>query len=163
MLQRTSCGPDAPMLASSVAAFEHHGLRSSDGRLVRAARSRILANFSDPRARRKPLKPLRAGTPGDSGVLVVTRVLSTATSAHEAAGATGIRRSPRPLWARDFMQSLGRFAPRVRGCVFRRHCERSSLLSPPCGGELERGVATSTNLAATPLPNPPPQGQGYRI
>src|SRR5712664_2398641 len=48
------------------------------------------------RARRKPLKPLRAGTPGDSGVLVVTRVLSTTTSAHEAAGATGIRRSPRP-------------------------------------------------------------------
>src|SRR5712672_4064851 len=26
------------------------------------------------RARRKPLKPLRAGMPGDSGVLVVTRV-----------------------------------------------------------------------------------------
>src|SRR5882724_11091921 len=49
------------------------------------------------RARRKPLKPLRAGTSGDSGVLVVTRVRSTTTSAHEAAGATGIRRSPRPL------------------------------------------------------------------
>jgi hypothetical protein len=53
------------------------------------------------RARRKPLKPLRAGTPGDSGVLVVTRVRSTNTSAHEAAGATGIRRSPRLLWAED--------------------------------------------------------------
>src|SRR6267142_3684137 len=33
-------------------------------------------------ARRKPLKPLRAGMPGDSGVLVVTRVRSTTTSAH---------------------------------------------------------------------------------
>src|SRR5712692_5273238 len=31
------------------------------------------------RARRKPLKPLRAGMPGDSGVLVVTRVRSTNT------------------------------------------------------------------------------------
>src|SRR5882672_647139 len=49
------------------------------------------------RARRKPLKPLRAGMPGDSGVLVVTRVRSTTTRAHEAAGATGTRRSPRPL------------------------------------------------------------------
>jgi hypothetical protein len=52
-------------------------------------------------ARRKPLKPLRAGMPGDSGVLVVTRVRSTTTSAHEAAGALGIRHSPRPLWAED--------------------------------------------------------------
>jgi hypothetical protein len=34
---------------------------------------------------RNPLKPLRARMPGDSGVLVVTRVRSTATSAHEAA------------------------------------------------------------------------------
>src|SRR6266850_1281071 len=40
------------------------------------------------RARRKPLKPLRAGMPGDSGVLVVTRVRSTNKSAHETAGAT---------------------------------------------------------------------------
>src|ERR1700730_18164782 len=78
-----------------------NGLRSSDGRLVRTARSHILADFSDTRARRKPLKPLRAGTSGDSGVLVVTRVRSTTTSAHEAAGATGTRRSPRPPWARD--------------------------------------------------------------
>src|SRR6266849_2140724 len=39
--------------------------------------------------------------PGDSGVLVVTRVRSITTSAHEAAGALGIRHSPRPLWAED--------------------------------------------------------------
>src|SRR5229473_109209 len=49
------------------------------------------------RARRKPLKPLRAGMPGDSGVLVVTRVLSTTPFAHETAGAAGIRHPPRPL------------------------------------------------------------------
>src|SRR6202140_3600447 len=40
------------------------GLRSSDGRLVRTARSHILADFADTRARHKPLKPLRAGMPG---------------------------------------------------------------------------------------------------
>ncbi len=39
--------------------------------------------------------------PGDSGVLVVTRVRSTTPSAHEAAGAAGTRRSQRPLfWAK---------------------------------------------------------------
>jgi hypothetical protein len=69
------------------------------------------------RARRKPLKPLRAGMPGDSGVLVVTRVLSTTTSAHEAAGAAGIRHSPRPPWARRILAQLGRIAPRDREVV----------------------------------------------
>src|SRR5882724_425092 len=58
-------------------------------------------------ARRKPLKPLRAGMPGDSGVLVVTRVRSTTTSAHEAAGATGIRHSPRPLLGERFINGSG--------------------------------------------------------
>src|SRR6266849_6062046 len=59
------------------------------------------------RARRKPLKPLRAGMPGDSGVLVVTRVRSITTSAHEAAGATGTRRSPRPLLGGRFINGSG--------------------------------------------------------
>src|ERR1700730_354034 len=70
-------------------------------------------------ARRKPLKPLRAGTPGDSGVLVVARVLSTTTSAHEAAGAAGIRRSPRPLSGERFhaMPRALRVA-RSRVCVW---------------------------------------------
>jgi hypothetical protein len=86
-----SCGPDAPTLASSL---RRHvgptGLRqpisADDG--GKQARS-------PGRARRKPLKPLRAGMPGDPGATVVnTRVLST--FAHEAAGATGTRHSPRP-------------------------------------------------------------------
>src|SRR5712664_3118853 len=59
------------------------------------------------RARRKPLKPLRAGMPGDSGVLVVTRVRSTTIIAHETAGALGIRHSPRPLWAEDSSNASG--------------------------------------------------------
>src|SRR5229473_7139763 len=59
--------------------------------------------------------------PGDSGVLVVTRVRSTNTSAHEAAGATGTRHSPRPLMFRRAgrsQQKLGRIAPRDREAVF---------------------------------------------
>jgi hypothetical protein len=52
--------------------------------------------------------------PGDSGVLVVTRVRSTTTIAHEAAGATGTRHSPRPPWGRKIHAQLGRIAPRDR-------------------------------------------------
>ena len=33
-----------------------------------------------------------------------------------------------------------------------------ALLSPPCGGELERGVSRAQCSWLTPLPNPPPQG-----
>ena len=45
--------------------------------------------------------------PGDSGVLVVTRVRSTTTIAHEAAGATGARHSPRPPWGERFINGSG--------------------------------------------------------
>src|SRR6266850_3466914 len=65
-------------------------------------------------ARRKPLKPLRAGTSGDSGVLVYSCAFLPMQSAHEAAGATGIRRSTRPLRGEGFMQGLGRIARRGR-------------------------------------------------
>src|SRR5450755_1916854 len=58
-------------------------------------------------ARRSPLKPLRAGMPGVSGVLVVTRVRSTTTIAHETAGALGIRHSPRPLRGERFSNGSG--------------------------------------------------------
>ena len=78
-------------------------------------------------ARRKPLKPLRAGTPGDSGVLVVTRVLSTNKSAHEAAGATGTRR-PHALFGREIYQRLGRMARRGRERVF--GVQMSTLVMP---------------------------------
>src|SRR5260221_1947977 len=108
MLLRTakSCGPDAPTLTSSFAEASRWPNRAGlaanpQGDGGKRARS-------PGRARSKPLKPLRAGTPGDSGVLVVTRVRSTTTSAHEAAGATGIRRSPRPLRVRP--ETSGRIA-----------------------------------------------------
>ena len=96
MLQRTakSCGPDAPTLASSLRSrVGPTGLRQdlSAGDGGKQARS-------PGRARRKPLKPLRAGTSGDSGVPVYSCAFLPMQSAHEAAGATGTRRSPRPLF-----------------------------------------------------------------
>jgi hypothetical protein len=81
------------------------------------------------RARRKPLKPLRAGMPGDSGVLVVTRVRSTTTIAHETAGALGIRHSPRPLRGERFINGSGAWrgeVANVRLELGQRHCERSN-------------------------------------
>ena len=61
--------------------------------------------------------------PGDSGVLVVTRVRSTAIIAHETAGALGIRHSPRPLLGGRFLARLGCSAPRGR----ERACEEKTL------------------------------------
>jgi len=59
------------------------------------------------RARHKPLKPLRAGTSGDSGVLVYSCAFLPMQSAREAAGATGTRRSPRPLSGGRFINASG--------------------------------------------------------
>src|SRR6195256_5739082 len=101
MLLRTakSCGPDAPTLASS------------SRRLSRPYRARTKPYSADDggkqarsprRARRKPLKPLRAGMPGDSGVLVVTRVRSTNTKCTRGRGCNGHPAFPTPsLGAKD--------------------------------------------------------------
>ncbi len=91
--------------------FAPSGLRSCCdlpvGRLVGTARSHILADFADTRARRKPLKPLRAGTSGDSGVLVVTRVRSTTTKCTRGCGCHVHPASPRPQWAEDLAKPRG--------------------------------------------------------
>src|SRR6267142_2469664 len=112
MLLRTakSCGPDAPTLASSLRSrVGPTGLRQNlsacDG--VKTARS-------PGRARRKPLKPLRAGTPGDSGVLVVTRVRSTTTKCTRGRGCNGHPAFPTPSLGRKIQQRLGRMARRGR-------------------------------------------------
>jgi hypothetical protein len=105
-----SCGPDAPTLASSSRSrVGPTGLRQDISADDGGKRAR-----SPGRARHKLLKPLRAGMPGDSGVLVVTRVRSTTIIAHETAGALGIRHSPRPLWGERYKHDSG--APR-RGVV----------------------------------------------
>ena len=118
MLQRTakSCGPDAPTLASSSrSCVGPTGLRQKISADDGGKRAR-----SPRRARRNPLKPLRAGMPGVSGVLVVTRVRSTNKSAHETAGALGIRHSPRPLWARDLATARAHCAAGSQMCVWSR-------------------------------------------
>src|SRR6202163_2379492 len=116
MLLRTakSCGPDTPTLVSSSrSCVGPTGLRQNISADDGGKRAR-----SPGRARYKPLKPLRAGMPGDSGVLVVARVRSITTIAHEAAGATGIRHSPRPPRGREINEQLGRIAPRDREVMF---------------------------------------------
>ena len=108
---------------------------------MRTARSHILADFADTRARRKPLKPLRAGTSGDSGVLVVTRVRSITTSAHEAAGAKGTRRSPRPLWAEDSSTPRALRVARAKLFQMNRNAPHSPPSSPAKAGDpVFRGV-----------------------
>src|SRR5712692_835277 len=123
-----SCGPDAPTLASSLrSCVGPTGLRQNISAGDGGKRAR-----SPGRARNKPLKPLRAGMPGDAGVLVVTRVRSITTSAHEAAGATGARHSPRPLLQGErFFNGSGAWRGEVvKVCLELecRHCERSEAI-----------------------------------
>src|SRR5207244_2802602 len=72
-----------------------NGIRSSDGRLVRTARSHILADFADTRARRTPLKPLRR----EGRMIPPTPVVTTVCYlfAHGAWVQAGTRPSLRPL------------------------------------------------------------------
>src|SRR6266576_4572708 len=110
MLLRTakSCGPDTPTLVSSLRSrVGPTGLRQDISVGDGGKRAR-----SPGRARRKPLKPLRAGTPGDSGVLVY----SCAFYQYKVHARLRVQRAsgvPHALYrARDFMQGLGRIAPR---------------------------------------------------
>jgi antitoxin CptB len=126
MLLRTakSCGPDAPMLASSLrSCVGPTGLRQSISAGDGGKRAR-----SPGRARNKLLKPLRAGTSGDSGVLVVTRVRSTATKCTRDRGCSGHPAFPTPSQGRKIQQRLGRFAPRGRERV--SGIEMSTLVMP---------------------------------
>src|ERR1700681_3191648 len=116
MLLRTakSCGPDAPTLASSLrSCVGPTGLRQNISADDGGKRAR-----SPGRARRKPLKPLRAGMPGDSGVLVVTRVRSTTTKCTRGRGCNGHPAFPTPSLGERFHAQLGRIAPRGREVAF---------------------------------------------
>jgi hypothetical protein len=83
-----SCGPDAPTLASSFAEF----CRPNRAMTKRYSQDDGGKRARSPgRARHKPLKPLRAGMPGDSGVPVATtRVLSTLHTGLRVQRAPGI-------------------------------------------------------------------------
>jgi hypothetical protein len=63
------------------------------------------------RARHKPLKPLRAGMPGDSGVR------STNTKCTRDRGCSGHPAFPTPALGREIQPQLGRIAPRDREVV----------------------------------------------
>jgi hypothetical protein len=130
MLLRTakSCGPDAPTLASSSRKFVRPNrartkpYSAGDG----GKRAR-----SPGRARHKPLKPLRAGMPGVPVYSLLLVCFLPLPSAREAAGAAGIRHSPRPPWARDFMHDSGALRceiAKLRLDSEHRHCERSEAI-----------------------------------
>ena len=69
------------------------------------------------RARRKPLKPLRAGMPGDPGATVVTNARAYYQYTR-GCGCNGHPAFPTPsVSGRSFPAQLGRIAPRERGCV----------------------------------------------
>ena len=103
-LMRTekSCGPDASTLASSLQ--------------LRRCKRRWQKSRSPGRSRRKPLKPLRAGMPGDFRCdrCEYSCAFCTTTFAHEAAGALGTRHSRAPsLWGRTFLSTArAQSAPR---------------------------------------------------
>jgi hypothetical protein len=130
MLLRTakSCGPDAPTLASSSrSCVGPTGLRQNISADDGGKRAR-----SPGRARHKPLKPLRAGMPGDSGVLVVTRVRSTTTKCTRDRGCSGHPAFPTPSkGAEDFMHDSGASRRGVAKSYLeleQRHCERSEAI-----------------------------------
>ena len=76
------------------------------------------------RVRRKPLKPSRAGMPGDPGATVVANSCAfyTLRTRLRVQRAPGI---PHALLGRKMQQQLGRIAPRDGGGATCRHYERS--------------------------------------
>jgi hypothetical protein len=79
------------------------------------------------RARRKPLKPLRAGMPGDSGVLVYSCAFyqSKVHTRLRVQRASGIPHALCFSWAEDSRTTRAHRAAR-RERAFRRHCEERS-------------------------------------
>src|SRR6266851_3826088 len=115
MLKRTakSCGPDASTPASSFAEASRpnrvfdQAISADDG--DKKARS-------PGRARRKPLKPLRAGMPGESGATVVTNSCAFYFCTR-GCGCGGHPAFPTPSVGRRIHGQLGRIAPRECGRV----------------------------------------------
>ena len=74
------------------------------------------------RARHTPLKPLRAGMPGDSGVLVVTRVRSTTTKCARGRGCNG-----HPAFPTPFVGRIVHATTRAPGAARMRRCAWNGL------------------------------------
>src|ERR1700682_2352297 len=74
--------------------------------------------------------------PGDSGVLVVTRVRSTTTRCTRDRGCSGHPAFPAPSQGRTRQEQPGRIAPRECTLTSTRHCEEHLRRSNPyllCG------------------------------
>jgi hypothetical protein len=123
-----SCGPDASTPASSLAKVCRPN-RARTGRLSQGDGDKKAR--SPGRARRKPLKPLRAGMPGDLGGPVVTTLVwllffHARLRVHWAPGI------PHALFRAELHARPGRNPPReCEGVCLelqRRHCERSEAI-----------------------------------
>src|SRR6267378_174726 len=142
-----SCGPDASTLASSLAEA-----RSAQPGLDKTYPQAMVANKpgSPGRARRKPLKPLRAGMPGDSGVLVVTRVRSTTTKCTRGRGCNGHPAFPTPSLGGRFINGSG--ALRGEGVNARLDViasEAKQSIKPQRKNGLLRGACHRARIRAT--------------
>jgi hypothetical protein len=126
MLMRTakSCGPDAPMLASSSRRLVGPTGRGQNLNPLDDGGKRAR---SPGRARHKPLKPSRAGMPGDSGVLVYSCAFLLLKRTR-ACGCSGHPAFPTPSLGGKIHQRLGRFASRGRERV--SGVEMSTLVMP---------------------------------
>jgi transposase len=108
-----SCGPDAPTLASSSrSCVGPTGLRQNLNPLMTVAREPGHRGEHD-----ISCKTIACGNAGRSGVLVVTRVLSTNTKCTRGRGCNGHPAFPTPSMGREIFAQLGRIVPRDREVV----------------------------------------------
>jgi hypothetical protein len=118
------------------------------GKTVNSSTTVTRTNSSPGRARHKSLKPLRAGMPGDPGATVVTTLVCYQHTAHEAAGATGTRHSPRPLLFKGERFINGSGASRrgvVKACLMHSSAPHLQLSSPAKAGDpVIRGISDGT-------------------
>src|ERR1700720_3642194 len=112
-----SWGPDAPTLASSLwRRIGPTGFLMCHFRRRRWQKSPVTGEST-----KETVKTIACGNAGCSGATVVTNARAYYTT-RAAAGATGTRHSPRPLFSgRRIHAQLGRIAPRDRGGVFDKH------------------------------------------
>jgi len=108
------------------------------------------------RARRKPLTPSRAGMPGDPGATVVTNARAFYTP-RAAAGATGTRHSPRPLFRGEvFLHNSGASRRENAGLypavIARSGATKQSILSSR--GEMDCFASARNDVEGSRLPSP---------
>src|ERR1700704_1009910 len=119
MLQRTakSCGPDAPMLASSARSrVGPTGLRQDLIRKRRWQKSPVTGESS-----KETVKTIACGNVGRFRCTRLLVCVLPIQSAREAAGATGTRRSPRPLLGGRYINGSGALRGEVANACLEFH------------------------------------------